>query len=506
MDNGPRAELTRGKDFRMVELRTVNGQEKLFVDGAPYLILAVQMNCDSCYSADTLEVLFQNAAKMGCNTVSVPFYWRRFEPEEGRYDTDFLESVLSRARKYALRVVLAWFGSYKNGALHYAPDWVLADTERFARVRRGDGTMAQFAACPNGAALLEKDSAAVCRIFAHLRDHDPEDTVILFQVNNETGILCRSARCHCDACETRFAAGAYENRYGNRADEIFAAESILAFQERIAKAAKAIKLIPCYLNAWLALPDADSKPGFTYPSGGPSEHVLERYLQLKECIDFVSPDIYTTGYRDFDRYCRMYRRAGNALFVAELGVGSHSRSEKNIYYAFGEHGAIGVDLWAIDSAFPDVLETPMCDFTNGRWNEEAYAVQASYLPLRDAMRPVAEALGTERLQYWVQEEGERTKTLDFSDVCIRIDYCNSGYGESRGIAVRLSEKSFLLLGVKSKATFFTPDGEPIAIHDSERGAYRGETFEPERRNTICWLEFPYRVLLKEPSVTRTVLA
>lgn len=53
------------------------------------------------------------------------------------------------------------------------------------------------------------------------------------------------------------------------------------------------------MNCWLAQHSPDSIPGYTYPCGGPVYRVLDIYRDKKKYVDFVSPDIYTPGYRDF---------------------------------------------------------------------------------------------------------------------------------------------------------------------------------------------------------------
>ena len=97
-------------------------------------------------------------------------------------------------------------------------------------------------------------------------------------------------------------------------------------------------------------------------------------------------------------------------------MGKSSRAYKNVYYAFGEFGALGFDPWAIDCAYPDMMESPLCDCFHERWSDEAYDMLESFVPIRDCMIPVAENMGTVRLQYWVQEEGETSVTLLFEDV------------------------------------------------------------------------------------------
>jgi hypothetical protein len=488
------------------EIIEKDGRSLLYVDGEPFLILSFQLDCDSCYDASTIYRLMKNAKKMGCSSISLLLYWRLIEPQEGSYTMDILKSMVDSARDLDLRIVLVWFGSYKNACMHYAPNWVIEDRKRFPRVKKKDGSELPFVSCPNSDRLLAKDTEAVCQVFHFLKEYDTSHRVILFQVNNETGIMGGTDRCHCEKCNELYENGAYKEEYPNNPAEAFTAECILSYQEEIAKAAKAVYDIPCYMNCWLAFPSPDSIPGYTYPCGGPVYRVLDVYRKNKKYIDMVSPDIYTTGFKDFHRICRDYLFEGNPLYVAEHGLGKHSRAYKNVYYAIGEFAAIGFDPWAIDCSYPDVMEPCLCDFVHERWSDEAYDMLESFSPIRDAMIPVAESMGTDRQKYWVQEEGESTATLDFGDVSVIVEFCDPLYGQSRGIVIRMSRNEFVVLGCKSIFTFRDRNGKKIRLKDSWRGVYDKREFSAERRNTIAWNEDAFTVWVKECGVTRNILA
>jgi hypothetical protein len=61
----------------------------------------------------------------------------------------------------------------------------------------------------------------------------------------------------------------------------------------------------------------------------------------------MAPDIYSP---DFSFWCSRYTERGNPLFIPETtGYGTSSR---NFFYVFGEHNAMGISPFAIDS-IPD---------------------------------------------------------------------------------------------------------------------------------------------------------
>jgi hypothetical protein len=53
--------------------------------------------------------------------VLAPIAWEQLEPEEGRFDVGCIDELFEGARAHGLRLVLLWFGSWKNGASTYVP-------------------------------------------------------------------------------------------------------------------------------------------------------------------------------------------------------------------------------------------------------------------------------------------------------------------------------------------------------------------------------------------------
>ena len=70
---------------------------------------------------------------MKLNTVLVPVSWELIEPAEGKWSFDLVTDLIGEARRNKLRVVLLWFGSWKNGMSSYVPAWVKVDAQRFPR-------------------------------------------------------------------------------------------------------------------------------------------------------------------------------------------------------------------------------------------------------------------------------------------------------------------------------------------------------------------------------------
>jgi beta-galactosidase GanA len=271
-------------------LGELKGRKVLYVDDRPFLILGLQWDCDSCFAPEIMDPLFPEAAKLGCNTAVLPLYWREIEPQEGRLDFNMLDRRLEMARDSGLRVILNWFGAYKNGCLNYAPDFVKSDAKRFRRVHTAGGAPLRNFACPTCTATLAADRKAVEAVCARLKAVDTQrHTVLLLQMENEAGIL-GTDRCHCPTCTRQFEEGGWREREKERAGEAFSAYSIATYLDQMAAAAKAVYALPVCVNAWLR--GEGGQPGKNYPSGGPVDRVLDIYARTAAHIDFIAPDIY----------------------------------------------------------------------------------------------------------------------------------------------------------------------------------------------------------------------
>ena len=122
LDAGPMPQIVRN-----------GGQGALLVDGKPFIILGAQVNNSSGWPS-SIESLLSGAEAMHLNTLEVPVYWEDVEPEEGRFRFDTFDNIIRLARGRNLRLVMLWFGTWKNGTMDYAPEWVKTNTERFPRM------------------------------------------------------------------------------------------------------------------------------------------------------------------------------------------------------------------------------------------------------------------------------------------------------------------------------------------------------------------------------------
>jgi len=89
---------------------------QFIVDGEPMILLAGEMQNSSASSLEYLESrgCWKHMQSYNLNAALVPVYWELIEPEEGRFDFSLVDGVIRAARRHGLRLVLLWFGTWKN--------------------------------------------------------------------------------------------------------------------------------------------------------------------------------------------------------------------------------------------------------------------------------------------------------------------------------------------------------------------------------------------------------
>lgn len=481
----------------------VNGRPRLLVNDHPFLILGLQWDCESCFSKEIMNPLFAPAAAMGANTAALPVYWREVEPTPDHFDFSMVDERLHQARTHDLRLVLLWFATWKNACMFYAPDYIREDNATYPRAldRAGQPTVSL---CPSSEATWQRDRNALVALMTHLRDVDDVHTVIMVQVENEPGIV-GSDRCYCPLCNERFAAEKWETSWGVHAAEAFSAASIASYIGRLAGEAKKVYPLPLYVNVALPAP-VGGIPG-QYFSGGAVPEMLNLFRQHLQHIDLVGPDTYRTGYRDFQRFCQIYSADGNPLYIAEHSSSPEGRAERNVFYAIGQYGALGFDVWAIDASFPDLFAPPLVHPIGGEWATHAYWLRDSYKAIACAIRPIIEAQGTERIFTCVQEPAESSTGWAAKGCDLIVSYHDPNHA-ARGFLIQEQPNVFLLIGVGFAVQFRRPrpDGRPIPIISAEWGHYEDETWmttRPVRRESRETEGKP--IFMLEPGVVRVIL-
>jgi beta-galactosidase GanA len=352
---------------------------RLMVDGRPFLVLGGELGNSAAASADHMSPLWPKLQAMQLNTVLLPVYWELIEPREGEFDFALLDHLIDAARTHKLKLVLLWFGSWKNSMSSYAPAWVKLDQQRFPRIKDDKGASHEIltAFSDNN---LQADRKAFVRLMQHLKAYDGgRHTVIMVQVENEVGML-PSARDYHPLAEAAFRApvpvelieylernreqlvpefaalwrrhgakrgGNWQEIFGRglHSDELFTAWHLARFVNELAAAGKAVYPLPLFVNA--ALPRPGRKPG-DYPSGGPLPHLMDVWKAAAPAIDFLSPDFYNP---DFKQWNDLYTRQGNPLFIPEHRFDDTAAAKAA--FAIGHYEALGFAPFSIENGAPE---------------------------------------------------------------------------------------------------------------------------------------------------------
>jgi len=144
-----------------------DGRFQLLVDGKPFLMLGAQVHNSSAWPKH-LETVWPQLEQLGANTLEAPIYWQDVEPREGVFDFGRVDALLEGARENGKRLVLLWFGTWKNGTLDYVPGWVKEQTDRFPRMRDRWQREVRVLS-PHAQGNLGADAAAFRAFMSHLR-------------------------------------------------------------------------------------------------------------------------------------------------------------------------------------------------------------------------------------------------------------------------------------------------------------------------------------------------
>jgi beta-galactosidase GanA len=96
--------------------RLQHGGYQIHVDDKPFLLRAAELQNSSFSSSVHMEDIWPKLVKGNINCVLGPVTWQDIEPEEGKFVWDELDAVIGQAAAVGIKIILLWFGSFKNGS------------------------------------------------------------------------------------------------------------------------------------------------------------------------------------------------------------------------------------------------------------------------------------------------------------------------------------------------------------------------------------------------------
>ena len=315
---------------------------------------------------------------MNLNTVLAPVSWELIEPVEGKFDWTSVDELLRDARAHDLKLVILWFGAWKNSMSTYVPSWVKRDQTRFPRAQLANGSSVEILSAFS-ANTRDADVRAFGAFMEYLKRVDGDEEHRAHGAGGERdrhvadrararrrgGQAVRRARCPPSSCARsrrvvrssnpscasagrrmaarRRAPGRRCLATTNGAPKFSPPGTTRASSRRSWSAGKKRYDIPLFVN--VALNRTGRKPG-EYPSGGPLPHLLDVWKAGAPTLDFLAPDIY---FPNFAQLAARFNRADNMLFIPKPTTRRTRRVRRTRSISFGELDSLGFSPFSIES-------------------------------------------------------------------------------------------------------------------------------------------------------------
>jgi len=443
------------------------------VKGKPFFPVGGQAHNSTSYVLEDLKVSFNAVKKLNGNSLAVTICWDRFEAAEGVFDRKYVTDIIQMARNENIKLVILWFGSWKNGIMGYCPPWVKNDTKRFKRVLSGDRKPVFNLSC-HCPANYEADGRAFAELCATIRDFDAEEqTVIGIQVQNEAGhfggarrdfrpeatiefesdvpkdlieymkgletgrpdsgyksSMTSSFGSSFNSCSNNYPSsclidkwvksghkqsGNWIEIFGRFGAEAFTAYTVAKYINYVAGEGRKQYDIFMYVNVAL---DGGSRgedweiPGISYFAGGPVPKVRDIYYHVCDNIDALCPDDYKTETMRHKEVLDFYTHpeAGWPLYVPESGT--QAVNTAHMMYAAADLGAIGYHIFGVESSLD----------RDGNLRPSSEGAARSFLMLKNMAPLLARYRNTSRIKGIYQYTGEAGRLLEFDNWKCYVSY------------------------------------------------------------------------------------
>ncbi len=454
-------------------IKKTNGVKQLIVDDVPFVILGGELLNSSASSIEYMEPIWPRMKSFNVNTILLPINWQQFEPVEGEFDYSLVDNHIKRAHENGLRIVILWFGSWKNGRSHYTPDWVKTDLNRFPRMQYKNQeptyTISNF-----NDECLKADKNAYIKLMEHIAQVDQHNTVLMMQIENEVGLLGGSRDFSPTATELfeqqvpmklidhinqhinnikpaileayqnngSKTQGSWADIFGKSllTDEIFMAWNYAIYINQISIAGKAVHNIPTLVNTWAS--NKNKNPG-DWPSGGPNYRMLDVWQAGAPDIDILAIDNYG---KYFDAKCKEFIHQGNPLFIPEASAIFYNdtiSAPEKAFYTIGHYNAICFSPFGIDHD----------NYHNNHPIKNAYKV------LNDLMPLITKAQLENKINAFMEDDATSPSTFVLGDYKFTpiYDRKKAPHIKGFGMVIQTGKDDFIVAGNAFRLSYGSAD-------------------------------------------------
>ncbi len=512
------------------QLQKVGTSTCLAVDGQPLVLYCGELHNSTASSIDYMEQnhVWDNLKRMNLNSVIATASWELTEPEEGKFDFTLVDYIIREARERDMKVVLLWFGTWKNPFMTYAPSWVKHNPKRFPRAVDEQGNEMEMLSVYDDN-ILKADTKAYVELLRHIKAVDTDHTIVMIQLQNEPG-LRGSKRDYSAAAERAWranipaaianylksnkgslqpdleklwaangnkTAGNWETVFGksednNRADDpipnatehLFTAYGYATYLDKMASAGKEVYPLPVFTNASVF---GMNTRGRSLGNGCSIPEFFDIYRACAPSLDILTPNSYM---QQLDWICNAFSWRGNPVLIPESTlVGARA------LYAIGEHDAIAFSPFGIDATTDE--QSPQ------RTKNEDMLAQC-YAAMQGMGSLITSNLGTDRMRGIYLYSGHETDTISMGNYQLRFSPrkgfdigalmapANGGNGAQRepekieqggALIVQTADDEFYIVGYGFNADIsMRPDVKSrFCGYDSiYEGTFQDGTFRPGR--------------------------
>jgi hypothetical protein len=487
---------------------------RLVVENKPFLMISGELHNSTCGGFEYMRPVWKNMARKNLNSVIATVSWELLETEPGKFDFALVDSIIEGARKEDLKLVLIWFGSWKNSGSIYLPSWIKKDYQKYPRAKDENGKPLEILSTFYKTSS-EADATAFSALLKHIKEVDSfRQTVIMIQVENEMGLLDHlgetpgnARRDFSEAANIAYnsqvptglieylsthkeklfpelykvwstngfkTSGTWEQVFGKSelkpdikdwqfysyyTEELFMAWNYAKYVEKVASEGKKEYALPMYVNAWLKQPST-SWPG-RYPSGGPLPQVLDIWRAAAPSIDFISPDIYID---EFMWVCKEFTRSSNPLFIPETKGGE--LGAVRALYSYGEYGAGCFAPFGIDNE----------RYRKNDPLDKVYGVLKNMSPL------ILEKQGTGNMRGILVDSLSPVTEIEMGDYTIKAVVAERKPKVGGGLIIMTGPGEYFITG-KGIDVFFLPKDSTMhaGILTDDEGIFKDGEWQPQRR-------------------------